>query len=306
MEKIDDIKILVVDDNEDNRFIAMRNLKRGLGFTNATEADDGRAAMDYLAKFPDVDIVFLDRMMPDVTGIDFCKELKEKNIPFHGIIIFQTGKVAPDELQEILDVNVIHLMRKPYTEEDMAAFFFPLAEEARRKKEFYAKLSNLKQPTPLTEEKKFTLRTPEEARKLAIEIAAHFPRPVDTALAIYELLENAIEHGHLKLTDKEGLWRKREFKQEIARRLASPENDKKQVEISVIPSSAGITINIRDQGDGFEPTRYISMSAERLLRPHGKGISKASRLFDKLTYSTKGNEVTAVMLHSSPPRHLFA
>jgi adenylate cyclase len=67
--------ILVVDDNEDNRDMLARRLRRQ-GHEVLT-APGGRAALETLAKTP-VDLVLLDVMMPDLDGYAVLQQLKSE------------------------------------------------------------------------------------------------------------------------------------------------------------------------------------------------------------------------------------
>ena len=60
--------LLVVDDEEDNRYTLTRRLKRE-GYANLATAVNGRQALDMLAgaRF---DLVLLDIMMPEISGYD--------------------------------------------------------------------------------------------------------------------------------------------------------------------------------------------------------------------------------------------
>ena len=66
--------LLVVDDNEDNRFTLTRRLKRE-GYTNVVVAENGRQALDALAERP-FDLVLLDIMMPEMDGYQVLEHLK--------------------------------------------------------------------------------------------------------------------------------------------------------------------------------------------------------------------------------------
>ena len=66
--------LLVVDDNEDNRYSLSRRLGRE-GYTNVTTADDGRQALDLL-RSKTFDLVLLDIMMPEVNGYEVLEQLK--------------------------------------------------------------------------------------------------------------------------------------------------------------------------------------------------------------------------------------
>jgi adenylate cyclase len=66
--------LLVVDDNEDNRYMLARRLKRE-GYTNLTTANDGRQALELLQS-KNFDLVLLDIMMPELNGYQVLEHMK--------------------------------------------------------------------------------------------------------------------------------------------------------------------------------------------------------------------------------------
>ena len=66
--------LLVVDDNEDNRYTLTRRL-RCQGYENITEAVNGREAIDVL-EGDDFDLVLLDIMMPEMNGYEVLEHVK--------------------------------------------------------------------------------------------------------------------------------------------------------------------------------------------------------------------------------------
>ena len=69
-----DAALLVVDDNEDNRYTLTRRLNRE-GYRNLSTANDGRQALELLRsrKF---DLVLLDIMMPELNGYQVLEQVK--------------------------------------------------------------------------------------------------------------------------------------------------------------------------------------------------------------------------------------
>ena len=65
--------LLIVDDNEDNRYTLRRRLNRE-GYKNLTMASNGREALDKLKAQP-FDLVLLDIMMPDMNGYEVLEVL---------------------------------------------------------------------------------------------------------------------------------------------------------------------------------------------------------------------------------------
>ncbi|MBM6581952.1 response regulator [Microvirga sp. BT689] len=68
------VRILVVDDNEDNRYTLTRRLQRE-GWSDLATAENGREALDKIAK-ERFDLVLLDIMMPEINGYEVLKRLK--------------------------------------------------------------------------------------------------------------------------------------------------------------------------------------------------------------------------------------
>ena len=66
--------ILVVDDEETNRYTLVRRLQRA-GYANVATAENGRAALDMLRARP-FDLVLLDIMMPEVDGYEVLRQVK--------------------------------------------------------------------------------------------------------------------------------------------------------------------------------------------------------------------------------------
>jgi signal transduction histidine kinase len=69
-----DAALLVVDDNEDNRYTLTRRLDRE-GYRNLTVAGNGREALDLLSAQA-FDLVLLDIMMPDMNGYEVLERMK--------------------------------------------------------------------------------------------------------------------------------------------------------------------------------------------------------------------------------------
>jgi adenylate cyclase len=92
-----DPKLLVVDDNEDNRYMLIGRLRRE-GFHAVVQATNGREALERLRGEP-FDLVFLDIMMPEVNGYEVLARMKDdpalRDIP---VIVIS----ALDELESAL------------------------------------------------------------------------------------------------------------------------------------------------------------------------------------------------------------
>lgn len=87
---IDNIKILIIEDDPDIRE-GVRILLKSEGFA-VTEAEDGRNGLQMLSD--DISLVILDIMMPGMSGIRVCEEIRKKSfVP----ILFLTAKVQESD-----------------------------------------------------------------------------------------------------------------------------------------------------------------------------------------------------------------
>jgi class 3 adenylate cyclase len=104
--------LLVVDDNEDNRYTLTRRLKRE-GYTNLTTANDGREALELLRsrKF---DLLLLDIMMPEMNGYEVLEHLKAdaelRHLPV--IMISAVGEV--DSVVRCIELGAEDYLPKPF------------------------------------------------------------------------------------------------------------------------------------------------------------------------------------------------
>jgi DNA-binding response OmpR family regulator len=118
------MKILIIDDD----ISANTTLKALLMSQEGYEIDTAYSGKDGLAKMiakPDYDLLILDVMMPDFSGIDVCREMsknnKIKNIP---ILLASALPITSKELGELLNefkslCNIKGALEKPFVLEDL-------------------------------------------------------------------------------------------------------------------------------------------------------------------------------------------
>ncbi len=102
--------LLVVDDNEMNRDMLSRRLIRR-GF-DADVAENGFQALDMIQK-NNYDLILLDIMMPELTGIDILKILREKHSMSELPIIMVSAKDQSSDIIEALKLGANDYINKP-------------------------------------------------------------------------------------------------------------------------------------------------------------------------------------------------
>jgi DNA-binding response OmpR family regulator len=110
------MKILII---EDEQRIA-RYIKKGLELKHhvADVAYDGKTGYD-LAAAESYDIVILDRMLPGMTGIEICQQLRNDKNPVK--ILMLTAKTEVEDRVEGLDAGADDYLTKPFAFAELTA-----------------------------------------------------------------------------------------------------------------------------------------------------------------------------------------
>lgn len=107
-------KILIIDDEKDIVEM-MKIMLRREGFEILT-ALNGKSGV-IIAKEEIPDIILLDIMMPDVSGFQVCKELKEdpktRDIP----VVIISVKSSEMDITKALEMGATDYFKKPFTRE---------------------------------------------------------------------------------------------------------------------------------------------------------------------------------------------
>ena len=103
-------KVLIVEDNEDNRDALVRRLQRR-GFEVLT-AGDGRIGAD-VAKTEHPDIILMDMNMPDVDGWEATRLLKSEVLTAHIPVIALTAHAMAGDRGRALAAGCVDYHTKP-------------------------------------------------------------------------------------------------------------------------------------------------------------------------------------------------
>ena len=109
------MKVLVVDDFTTIRRV-LRNVLKDLGFTNISEADDGKSALKELKK-EKFDLILCDLNMPEMSGLELLIKIRAddemKDVPF----VMVTAEAQKENIIEAVKAGVSSYIVKPFTVE---------------------------------------------------------------------------------------------------------------------------------------------------------------------------------------------
>lgn len=102
---------LVVEDDEDIRNVIDRQLRKG-GHKVAT-AGSVRAARELIAEKGMPEVLVLDVGLPDETGLDFLRSLRDDPATTRLPVVMLSARVQPSDVQAGRDLSAIYLT-KPF------------------------------------------------------------------------------------------------------------------------------------------------------------------------------------------------
>lgn len=288
--------VLVVADDEPLALELLVDLLESEGYA-VLPARDGEEAWSLLTDpAHTVDLLISDRQMPRLDGMALLARIRQSS-PLRGLrTMFVTGLDNEADIAEGIAAGVYYYLTKPYKPKVLRAIVAAALADIASHRLQEEEIAHSARAMSGLLSASFVCRTPLEARYLAHLLANASPRPQATALGLTELMLNAVEHGNLAIgyQEKGQLMLDGVLDQEIARRLALPEYCNRQVRVDFERASTGVSYIVRDQGKGFDPTRFLTLEPERATDWHGRGIALARMTsFDHVEYRGCGNEVLA-------------
>ena len=133
--------LLVVDDNEDNRYTLLQRLKRH-GYSNLATATNGREALAMLAAQP-FDLVLLDVTMPEMNGYEVLERVKEdphlRRVP----VIMISALDQIDSVVRCIELGAEDYLAKPFNPTLLKARVGATLEKKRLRDEIDAYLARI-------------------------------------------------------------------------------------------------------------------------------------------------------------------
>lgn len=293
-----DAKILVIDDEPINIEILLEYLADEASSQPDT-AGDGESAWQLLQDTANCyQLILLDRMMPGIDGIELLQRIKNDSRLAAIPVIMQTAADSAEEIREGLEAGAYYYLTKPYQRDELLAIVHAALSDARNRDALRQQLHRHIDALGFLDEACFTIRTIDEADRLASFIAQACADPDTAVIGIAELLINGIEHGNLGISyaDKLQLKRADTWHDEVDRRSCLPENSGKRLQVSLRREAQQLNLRVADEGNGFAWENYLEMQPGRAFDPNGRGIALARMLsFSSISYEGCGNVARATI-----------
>lgn len=116
-EPFKDMKILVIDDDKNALLLLNHILKERFIIETL---NNSRVYLEHIERFKP-DLVLLDVMMPEVSGLDICRALQTHAIFSDLPLILITAKVDDKDVFEGLEAGAVDYVKKPFSEIELIA-----------------------------------------------------------------------------------------------------------------------------------------------------------------------------------------
>lgn len=122
-------RILVVDDDPNLQRLMEVLLKRAN--MKALSAGTAGDAVEVLRQRPLPDVVVLDLMLPDVSGIEFLRQMRSRTMFDTTPIVILSALADPDKIREGLNAGADRYLTKPYLANNLIDTLEDLLESGR-------------------------------------------------------------------------------------------------------------------------------------------------------------------------------
>jgi len=190
--------ILVVDDNPTALHLLVSILEKQ--DYDVTKATNGLEAMDALREKADFDVILLDRMMPEMDGMEVTRKIQTDSELKHIPIIMQTAADKPEQISEGIKAGVFYYLTKPIERKTLLSIVTSAVKEVEQRKALRSEMRRHRMSFGLIQVIKSSCKTLNEAESLASFLANCFPDPDRALTGISEILINAVEHGNLAIS----------------------------------------------------------------------------------------------------------
>ncbi len=287
--------VLLVEDDRASAFV-LSDMIEGMGFS-VTTAGNGAEAYALLRETPNAfDIVVTDRMMPVMDGLALTRRIKrEADLRLIPVVLL-TGAGDPEDISAGIEAGAFHYATKPPQQSVLHSVLDSAVREVSRQRQLRREIAGHQSGFRNIEAMRLRLSKPAEVDAVCSLMASLSEHPETLIQGIYELVQNAVEHGVLRfgLEAKQKLLQQGRWQAELAARAKNPAYPG-VVEATIGRQGEALIVKIKDSGTGFRWRSFMGDDPARSGLLCGHGISRArSAIFAKLTYNEVGNEVTAI------------
>lgn len=124
-------RVLVVDDDQELQNLVKALLERG--GLEAIPAMNVASAVQILRAKPMPDVVLLDLMLPDISGLELLRQMRAKEVFDHLPIIILSALADPKEIRQGLELGADRYLTKPYIAHNLLKTIHEVLRQGRNR-----------------------------------------------------------------------------------------------------------------------------------------------------------------------------
>jgi len=292
-------KILIIDDEKPVRDVL--NIALSEEGYESFQAPSGEQGIK-LFKSSEPDIVITDVMMPGIDGIEVTKRMRAHRDDID--VVVMSGFGTEELVVNALRAGASNYIKKPIIFDELFKILDDIIFKRENRKRY-----EISREIVESEQKSIVIGNDVSRVWGAVNQILFNAQAMTDSMALegmciglYELLINAIEHGNLGISfqDKSDALENNTYIELFHNRMQQADAEGKVVRVESGYSPSSITIEIRDQGDGFDLNNLPDMKdAASILLDHGRGILLANLFYDSVDYDEPGNCVKVLKRFSN-------
>lgn len=110
-------RVLIIDDSGYSR-ATIRSVLEEAGYIVVGEAKNGTEAL-HMIKSIEHDLMTLDNILPDMTGLDILRKLKQSDHELQSKVLMISAVGQQSAIQEGLELGAVAYITKPFTSEQL-------------------------------------------------------------------------------------------------------------------------------------------------------------------------------------------
>ncbi|MDZ4768039.1 MAG: response regulator [Chloroflexota bacterium] len=128
---MDKKRVLVVDD--DPELLQLVRILLGRAGVDVVTAGDADAARVALSGISAPDLMILDVMLPDVSGVEFLRQMRDEAVFDEVPVLMLSALIDPDQIRVALDAGADRYLTKPYVANSLVSIVQELLRNGRRR-----------------------------------------------------------------------------------------------------------------------------------------------------------------------------
>jgi DNA-binding response OmpR family regulator len=114
------VKILVIEDDKPLAQMLLIMLARAGCETQVVHTGEEGMRLAFANRF---DLIILDIDLPDINGLEICKQIKERHFSRHATVVLMSGRVCEQDMQRGFDLGAVDYIAKPFGVEFVPRLF---------------------------------------------------------------------------------------------------------------------------------------------------------------------------------------